>query len=275
LLRCCAAVLAYDPSPDQLVRIPGDEVRSRFQEVCNGLKGALDFLRMNVKTESVANLPFQTILVPLSVFFAARDGVEIRVTDEQRRQLLRWFWRTAFSRRYSGGVLRNLREDIQQVRVLKARQASKLGAFSCTVSDDFFASNNFTISAVNTKTSILLLAQQAPLSFVSGTPVDLAPKLREFNKTEFHHLMPRAYLRTIGATKHNHNALANIAFLTRVENRHLGGVAPSRYRDRLAANVEEILDASACPANLFEDNYDAFIEARSGLLAERARRLIE
>ncbi|HLC40837.1 MAG TPA: DUF262 domain-containing protein, partial [Methylomirabilota bacterium] len=274
LLRCCAAVLAYDPTPDKLVTIPGDEVRRRFGEVRNGLKGALDFLQMNLKIQSVANLPFQTLLVPLSVFFAAGDGIEIRVTEEQRKQLLRWFWRVAFARRYSSGVLRNLREDIEQVRVLKAGQASKLGTFSCSVADDFFGSNNFTISAVNTKTTILLLAQQTPRSFVSGTPVDLAPKLREFNKTEFHHLMPRLYLRTVGATRYNPNALANIAFLTRAENRHLGGVAPSQYRARLAANEVEVLDAAVCPASLFNDDYDAFIDDRSALLAERARRFI-
>lgn len=196
------------------------------------------------------------------------------MTEDQRRQLLRWFWRTAFARRYSSGVLRNLREDIEHVRVLKAGQASKLGNFSCAVVEEFFSSNNFTVSAVNTKTTILLPAQQKPRSFASGTPVDLAPKLREYNKTEFHHLMPRAYLRTIGATKYSHNALANIAFLTRAENRHLGGVAPSQYRARLAANETEILEAAACPANLFEDQYDAFIEVRSALLAERGRRLI-
>lgn len=275
LLRCCAAVLAYDPTPDKLVGIPGDDVRRRFGEVRNGLKGALDFLQMNLKVESVANLPFQTILVPLSVFFAAGDGVEIRVSEEQRRQLLRWLWRVAFARRYSSGVLRNLREDIEHVRVLKAGQASRLGNFACSVADDFFSTNNFTISAVNTKTAVLLLAQQGPRSFVSGTPVDLAPKLREFNKTEFHHLMPRAFLRTVGPTKYNHNALANIAFLTRAENRHLGGVAPSQYRSRLAANEVEVLEAAACPANLFNDLYDEFLEARSALLAACARQLIE
>lgn len=275
LLRCCAAVLAYDPAPDVLVRISGEEVRTRFGEVRNGIKGGLDFLHMNLSVQSVANLPFQTLLVPLSVFFAAADGVEIRVAEDQRKQLLRWFWRAAFARRYSGGVLRNLREDIEQVRVLKASQASKLGGFACSVSPDFFASNNFAISAVNTKTTLLLLAQQRPLSLVSGTPVDLASKLREFNKTEFHHLMPRAFLRTVGQAKYSHNCLANIAFMTRAENRHLGGVSPSQYRGRLAKNEAEVLASAACPVSLFTDNYDAFVEERSTLLTERARLCIQ
>jgi len=275
LLRCCASVLAYDPTPDRLVGLAGDEVRRRFGEVRNGLKGALDFLQMNLHVESVSNLPFQTLLVPLSVFFAATDGVEIRVSEQQRTQILKWFWRVAFARRYSSGVLRNLREDIEQMRILKGGQESRLGSFSCSIADDFFATNNFTISAVNTKTTILLLGQQRPLSFVSGTPVDLAVKLREYNKTEFHHLMPRAFLRTVGPTRYNPNALANIAFLTRAENRHLGGVAPSQYRVRMAANVTEILSAAACPESLFEDNYDSFVELRSSLLASRARTLID
>ncbi len=274
LLRCCAAVLAYDPTPDILVKISGEEVRKRFGEVQNGVKGALDFLQMNLSIQSIVNLPFQTLLVPLSVFFAGAEGVEIRVTEDQRKQLLRWFWRAAFSRRYSSGVLRNLREDIEHIRVLKAGQASKLGIFACNVTPDFFFGNNFTISAVNTKTALLLLTQQQPRSFVSGTPVDLATKLREFNKTEFHHLMPRAYLRTVGKTKYSHNCLANIAFLTRAENRHLGGVAPSKYRARIANNEKEILESSVCSVSLFNDQYDAFIEDRSNLLAISASKLI-
>ena len=270
LLRCCAAVLAYDPTPDTLVRIPGEEVRQRFGEVRNGVKGALDFLQMNLSMQSIVNLPFQTLLVPLSVFFAAADGVEVRVTDEQRQQLLRWFWRAAFSRRYSSGVLRNLREDIEHIRVLKAGQASKLGSFACNVTPEFFWGNNFTISAVNTKTALILLAQQQPCSFISGTPVDLATKLREFNKTEFHHLMPRAFLRTLGNTKHSHNCLANIAFMTRAENRQLGGVAPSKYRSRMGKNEAEILASAVCPPSLFNDYYDGFVEDRSRQLAQCA-----
>jgi len=47
--------------------------------------------------------------VPLAVFFAGEGNQEIKYTDEQRRAINRWFWRSAFSRRYSAGVLRNLK----------------------------------------------------------------------------------------------------------------------------------------------------------------------
>lgn len=38
LLRCCAAVMARDASPDTLVNLNGAEVRARFDEVVNGIK---------------------------------------------------------------------------------------------------------------------------------------------------------------------------------------------------------------------------------------------
>ncbi len=52
LLRCCAAVMAHDASPDTLVNLNGAEVRERFDEVVNGIKGAIDFLRANLGVQS-------------------------------------------------------------------------------------------------------------------------------------------------------------------------------------------------------------------------------
>lgn len=270
LLRCCAAVLSFDPVPEQLVKISGDQVRRRFGEVRNGLCGALDFLRNNLEVHSIATLPFQTLLVPLAVFFAVPDGTEVRVTNEQRLQLIRWFWRASFARRYSSGVLRNLREDIGHVRVLKNGGTSKLGSFTCAVSPAFFTENNFSTSAVNSKTMVLLLAQQRPLSFASGQPLNLSNVLRPFNKIEFHHLMPRAFLKQL-KTNHSQNALANIAFLSRSDNRHLGGTAPSKYRSKIGGDEAEVLKRAICPPSLFDDAYDVFIDERSKLLATVAQ----
>ena len=45
----------------------------------NGVKGAIDFLRTNLKVQTVSNLPFATILVPLSVFFASPGDEFVQV----------------------------------------------------------------------------------------------------------------------------------------------------------------------------------------------------
>ena len=99
---------------------------------------------------------------------------------------------------------------------LKGGQASSLGNFTSEVTPEFFLANKFGVRNVNTKTFVLLLAQQKPLSFVSGTPVDLASKLKDYNKTEFHHTMPKKFVDTIGTTTHSVNAIANFSFVSRL-----------------------------------------------------------
>jgi hypothetical protein len=225
LLRCASSVLVSDPKPESIVDISGEQIRERFDEVVNGIRGALDFVRANFGVQRIDNLPFQTILVPLAAFFAISGNQEVLVSDAQRTQLIRWFWRTCFARRYSSGVLRYLKEDITAMLQLKGGQASNLGNFNTEAPAKFFLTNNFRVSNVNTKTFVLLLAQQAALSFASGTPVDLAAKLKEYNKTEFHHTMPKKYVDTLVGTKYSVNALANFSFVSRAENRDLGGDA--------------------------------------------------
>lgn len=274
LLRCAAAVLVADPRPEAIVLIPGEQIRNRFDEVINGILGALDFCEMNLGVRRIENLPFQTLLVPLSVFFAISGTKQIVVNESQRKRLLNWIWKVSFSRRYSSGVIRHLEDDIRAMLQLKGGQQSNLGGFATEIDDVFFISNEFGIRNVNTKTFILLLAQQKPLSFVSGSPVDLNSKLKEYNNAEFHHMMPRAFVKGKGTTKISVNCLANHCFLSRSENKLLGGIAPSEYRKLLPNNVDKILERCLCPESLFNDDLDNFVNERATMLAKKATELI-
>ncbi|QDV20659.1 hypothetical protein Pan153_53350 [Gimesia panareensis] len=274
LLRCASAVLVGDPKPEAIVDISGEQIRDRFDEVVNGIRGALDFIRSNFNVQRIDNLPFQTILVPLAAFFAISGNQEVLVSEAQRKQMIRWFWRTCFTRRYSSGVLRYLKEDITGMLHLRGGQASNLGNFNASVTENFFLTNKFGIRNVNTKTFILLLGQQTPLSFISGNPVDLSAKLKEYNKTEFHHMMPKKYVETLGDTNHSVNVLANFCFVSRAENRNLGGDAPSIYKSQMASNTDLILEHAVCPNSLFDDDYDEFIIERARMLRDIAQQLI-
>ena len=275
LLRCCAAVLAKDASPAKIVSLRGSDVRERFQEITNGVRGAIDFLRSNLRVETVSNLPFSTILVPLSVFFANSGNKFVSVTDIQRARILRWFWRACFSRRYSSGVLRNLGEDINAIAQLREGRPNSLGDFPVVVTNDFFATSTFRINTVNTKTFILMLAQQQPLSFISGQPVSMAKVLRDYNRSEFHHLYPQAFLKEQKVPVTEHSVLANFCFLSKVDNTALGGVAPSVYRSRMSNNQGEILERALCPTSLFNDNFNKFMSERSYELERVANLLLQ
>lgn len=274
ILRCCAAVLAGDASPATLVGLRGSDVRARFRDVANGLMGAIDFLKANLQVQALGNLPFSTLLVPLSVYFAAPDGQHVQVTDVHRQRLVRWFWRSCFSRRFSSGVLRNLKDDIAAVSALKANRPNTLGDFAALVTADFFLQNTFRLNTVNTTTFVLMLAQNAPLNFVSGQPVALADVLRDYNRSQFHHLFPKAFLTLRGVPPAQQGPLANFAFLSKADNVTLGGVAPSGYRGRMPQEIDNILEAALCPESLFDDDYEDFLHDRAHMLEAFTNQLI-
>lgn len=268
LLRCCSAIVAGDASPTGFINLKGSDVRDRFDDIENGIKGAIDFLRKNLYIETLANLPYAACLVPLAAFFATKS---IALKDDQRAILVRWFWRACFSRRYSAGVIRNLNRDIEEAVALREGSSSALADFSAPIDAEFFA-QSFALSTVNTRTFILLLAHEQPLSFVSGTPVTLSKVLQAYNRNEFHHLMPRAFLKDLGATDREINLLANFAIISASDNKILGGVAPSEYKKKIpAARLRLILDRALCPEVLFTDHYEDFIAARSTRLVDAAR----
>jgi len=268
LLRCCAAIVGGDASPTAFISLKGADVRDRFDDIENGIKGAIDFLRKNMRVETLANLPYPACLVPLSVFFARK---RLTLKDDQRKILVKWFWRSCFSRRYSAGVIRNLNRDIEEAANLREGRPSSLGEFLAPVDTAFFE-QSFTIGTVNTRTFILLLAQQEPLSFVSGQSVTLSKVLQAYNRNEFHHLMPRAYLKGLDRETWEINALVNFAIIAASDNKTLGGVAPSEYKRHIpAAKLQLILDRSLCPDALFTDDFDQFVGDRSSRLLEAVR----
>lgn len=274
LLRCTAAVLTNSAKPESLVNLNGSQVRERFSEVLNGIKGALDFVRSEFKVESIENLPYQAILVPLSVFCAVEGNREFSYSNEQREKIVRWFWRVTFSKRYSAGLLRNLNTDISQMVKLKNREGSNIDQITVSINESYFKKNKFLISAVNTKAFILLLAQGNPINIINGSPINLASKLRDYNRKEFHHLMPKAFLREssqIGEI--NENCLANFCLISRADNRKLGSDKPSVYRRKITGNIDRILESHCCPHSLFDDNFEQFIKIRSVMLKTKAEEL--
>lgn len=273
LLRCTAAVLANSCQPESLVSLNGAEVRARFNEVINGIKGALDFLKSEFNIYSIDNLPYQYILVPLSVFFAIEGNREHSYSDEQRRILVKWFWRCSFSMRYSHGTMRNLTTDIEEILKLKNKTQSMLGEYPFNLSSERFKDEKFTINTVLTKAFILLLAQQNPKNFVNGTPINLEGKLRICNRREFHHLMPKAFLEASGQSYYHQNCLANFCFISRADNRNIGGDKPSVYQSKMTGDIPTILSSHLCPPELFKDDFINFIDVRADILAAEATRL--
>jgi hypothetical protein len=267
LLRCCAAVISNDASQQAIMSLRGEVVRNRFSEVENGVRGALDFLRASCHVESLRVMPYPAMLAPLARFFATPGGSATLRTDAQRATLLRWLWRCLFSRRYSSGVGYALQDDIRFAGRLQDDPTTSIPHFDYSISRDFFLQNQFLLTSVNTKTFVLLLADSAPRSFLSGAPVDLRQALLRCHKTEFHHIFPRAYLDGLSVPPEQTNCLANFCFLSKADNARIGATPPSQYITLLPQQDRDaILRSSLVPPNSLTAPFSAFLEQRAALL---------
>ncbi|HYF90932.1 MAG TPA: DUF262 domain-containing protein [Symbiobacteriaceae bacterium] len=274
LLRCCSAVIAGNASTETLIKLNGATVRAHFPSVVNGLKGAIDFLQKNVQVHSLDNLPYASLLIPLTVFFAAPGNKHVQYTNDQRNTILRWFWRVCLSKRYNSQPVKSIQSDIAEMVKLRNGEASDLGNFTVNVTADDFKREAFRMNNVSTKTFILLLAQRIPRSFVTGSPVSLSAVLKDYNRNEFHHLFPKAYLRSQGAPTYDPDCIANLCFMSRADNNLLGGVAPSKYRSKMPAQIDDILSSAVCPSFLFTASFEEFVDSRADMLCTEALRLI-
>jgi hypothetical protein len=278
VLRCCAAVLLNKPSAESLVEMHGAEVRRRFPDVESGIEGAVEFLRTQLHVEALDNLPYPALLVPLAVFFANPDGRQLRYDHHTYERLLRWFWRSCFSRRYSGQTSRALTHDIEEMRKLKAGEPSQLGEFNYELDENFFLTNQFNVRAANTKTFVLMLAQAKPKSLLTGADISLGKVMQNYNRAEFHHLFPGAFLRRRKIDDRRIDCLANFCFLSRADNNRISNRAPSQYRDLMPADpqkLRQILSHAYIPFSLFADSYTPFLKERSRILTDAARRLMD
>src|SRR6202000_2490066 len=133
------------------------KVRSSFPQVITGIKGAIDFLRKNLHIELLENVPYDNILVPLAVFFANDENKQHRISNAQRKEILRWFWLTCFSRRYNSQPVKNLKEDVIAFGNLKAGKSKTITDNEMRVDPTFFTGNVFRINSVLSRTFILML----------------------------------------------------------------------------------------------------------------------
>lgn len=277
ILRCAAAILKEDPTPDILLELNGQQIRAAFPKVRNGIMGAIDFMRKQLKIAALKNLPYSALIIPLSVFFAEPDGKEVAYDSNVYDRLKKWFWRSCFTGRYGSQTKRTTIDDIKEVIKLKNGEASHLGEITCKIDKDYFLNNYFRLANARSKTFILLLVSNNPKSFLSGSLIDLDKVLQSYNRAEFHHIYPKAYLKEQSFSDSEINCLANYCFLSASENKKIGRKKPSEYIGLMpnASSLTEILNSAFCKADFFNDDFKNFVAKRAELLVAYAQKLIQ
>jgi hypothetical protein len=133
------------------------------------------------------------------------------------------------------------------------------------------------INSTLAKATICMLAQLSPVSFLSGSAVDLGTAMAAYNSREFHHIYPKGYLAGVGILFHESNVIANICFLTSADNREISDSSPSDYMMKIPAALKaQIAESALIPLDALDGSkpYGEFLLSRAKALATIASKLI-
>jgi len=274
LLKCFTGYLLDDTSPSAITRLDGELIRANFDEIKNGIKSAVDFIRGELKLHYLRYLPYPAMLVSLVKFFGSERKSGATFTDLQRQSLIKWFWRGCFSRRYSSGVNSAHESDLFAMKKLSENENYDICTFKCEIVPAFFSGNIFNLNSVNTKTFVAMLASKSPRSFISGANIDLLEPMKLANSKEFHHIFPVKYLQRQTLERSDINRLSNVCFLNNADNQKIKDKSPAEYLSMIKPDeVETLLSLALCPDDTFSISYSEFIEKRSQILANYAKTL--
>lgn len=273
-LRMCAGIIAGETTPKTIMELQGDEIREKFGVVEKGILGALDFLKREANVRHYKMIPFPGLLVPLAAFFATDKADGVRYTDKQRDKLLRWFWRSLFTRRFSAGVNQRQATDIIELCRLRGDENHEI-RYPAAGNKIDFEKSSFSSTSANGRVLILLLNTMSPKSFLSGANIVLDEVLKKGSKHEYHHIFPQKYLETQGFERSEINVLANICFLTRSDNNNIKDKSPADYLGQLAEQRRRnYLNFALCPEDTDKLEYEEFVKERAKLLNAKAEELM-
>ena len=145
----------------------------------------------------------------------------------------------------------------------------------------FFIDSQFRKGAASSKAFAAFLATKKPSNLTNGATIDVGQVLSAYNRKEFHHLFPKAYLKNASVSNALANALGNICMLGSGENKNIGDRAPSKYVAQLQSDLggafDDVMDSNFLSKQVVEmmlqEDYAGFLEARADTLQEAVARL--
>jgi len=275
ILQCLAGILRESTRTKTILDLSAAEVQESFGDVSDAIARAVDFLATDIGVQSLDFLPHLQQLVGLSFFYSNANTANAG----QLSVLRRWFWRTAFSRRYSAQTDDKMDADIQFMTRLLDGDYNGIGDYAVTIEPSMLRRQKFSKRNPYTRALLLLLARKQPLDLTSGARVDVGEALSAYNRKEYHHIFPRAYLKEQSIPSDQISSLCNFCILPAASNKKISKRSPSEYffDDVPEAIRAEILETNLLPEDMstYEDNnYDRFLDQRAEKIIDFLSELI-
>jgi hypothetical protein len=203
-----------------------------FKKVVQAVAKAVSYLTQEYNIKKLSDLPSQTMITVLSIFFLYRKDL----SNNQKTELRKWFWRSALQNRYIGsGYNKNIGSDALGMKKLALTNRHLNIPFKKVNPSDF---DNVELKAGrSTMRNVLRQAlwQQTPI-FINGSKIMRQDKEVKHKNPEHDHFYPYdLYAKGILGNEANH--IFNLHLLDGDENVTKGKKIPSEW---LRERVEKI-----------------------------------
>lgn len=279
VLKCMSAIHNGSLKKQDLFslrQLSASQINEVVDQTKSSLLHAVDVLVTEFGINGWDFVPYEALIVIIAYVHHICGVLNV----EQSRRLRQWFWRAALNERYRVGGEAFVTADLLAVSKFVRGEAGTPDDFGELPSASLWKLVAFRSNNSRSRAFALALAKLRPRNITNGATIDVAVALSEWNRKQFHHVYPRAFLARTGAPG-EHNAIANICMLAASENRNVSDADPKDYLPRLIRELGQEADAvfktNALPVpNQFDyssSGYSDFLESRAALIQNLFSRL--
>jgi hypothetical protein len=257
------------------LKLTPDKVKELWPRVSKAIGDAIDWVRDNYGVVRGDMIPYDSMLAVLACYFS-EHGTNVPL--EHKLWIDRWFWRSAFSERYSKSTNSQMASDAKAIREL-VNGRLELPSFPLTICKDDLLKMRMNRSSGAARNAVLcLLATAKPKHFVTGADVALAKDhFSEVKDPNAHHIFPKNFLKTVlKRYVEEVHLLANFCFLPADLNNKIKDRPPSEYFAEFMGQAgdnpqfESALRSHLIPSGLespvWKNDYDEFLRQRAELI---------
>jgi hypothetical protein len=234
-----------------------------------GLHFATNFLRSNATVEDETLLSSPMFLIAIAVIGVLNNE---RLSPDQQKQLMRWFFVANARGRYSRGSTETILDSDLSILFKNPDpglliEPLRLQFGRLTVEEADFEGKD--IRSPLFSTAFIAMKRKGAKDWRSNLQISLGHQgSRHF--IEAHHIHPKSLLQRIGRSKKDINDMANLAFLSAATNKWIRNRPASDYLPELEAEIGKAeLEKHCIPSDRslwIIENYDAFLIERRRLL---------
>lgn len=270
ILKCLSAVKLGTIKEESLKTLRAtnkDEMWNLIDTTKESLLKTVDLLSTEFKIYSWDFLSYEALVVIICYICANID----HLSPDQVHRVREWFWRASFGERYKVGGENFVSRDLRTVFDFVVDADGEGNDFGHPPSADEWMGITFRSNVSRSRAYMLALASKQPHNITNGAQIDPTLALSAYNKKQFHHVYPRAYLKRTG-TMTDDNLVINICMLAAAGNNVISDADPKVYLPRCARGLGKSAD-SVFASNLLPlpSQFDYSIAEYEGFLEERAK----